>query len=106
LSRSNFTSQLLADLSLLIDMRILLAGILGGIVRLVWTSIAHMALPLREAGINEIPNESAVLNAMQSNLGDNTGLYIFPGLGVGKNATCEEKNEAMKQMRRAGAAKA
>ena len=27
-----------------------------------------------------------------------TGLYIFPGLGVGKNATREEKNETMKQM--------
>ena len=64
----------------------------------IWTSIAHMALPLGEAGINEIPNESAVLSAMQSNMGDKTGLYIFPGLGVGKNATREEKSEAMKQM--------
>ncbi len=64
----------------------------------VWTSIAHMALPLGEAGINEIPNESAVLGAMQSSIGDKTGLYIFPGLGVGKNATREEKSEAMKQM--------
>jgi len=78
-------------------MRILLAGVLGGIAMFVWTSIAHMA-PLGEAGINEIPNESAVLNAMQSSIGDKTGLYIFPGLGVGKNATREEKNEAMKQM--------
>ena len=42
-------------------MRILIAGILGGIVMFIWTSIAHMALPLGEAGINEIPNESAVL---------------------------------------------
>ena len=79
-------------------MRILLAGILGGIVMFIWTSIAHMALPLGEAGINEIPNESVVLDAMQSSMGDKTGLYIFPGLGVGKNATREEKNEAMKQM--------
>ena len=64
----------------------------------VWTSIAHMALPLGEAGINEIPNESAVLSAMQSSIGDKTGLYIFLGLGVGKNATRDEKHEAMKQM--------
>ena len=64
----------------------------------IWTSIAHMALPLGDAGINEIPNESAVLSAMQSNMGDKTGLYIFPGLGVGKNATRQEKSEAMKQM--------
>src|SRR5262245_18668010 len=63
-----------------------------------WTAVAHMALPLGEAGINEIPNESAVLSAMHTNMGDNAGLYIFPGLGVGKNASREEKNEAMKQM--------
>jgi len=79
-------------------MKILLAGIVGGIAMFVWTSIAHMALPLGEAGINEIPNEFAVLSAMQSSISDKTGLYIFPGLGVGKNATREEKNEAMKQM--------
>jgi hypothetical protein len=57
-----------------------------------------MALPLGEAGIGEIPNESAVLSTMQSSIGDQTGLYIFPGLGVGKNASRQEKNEAMKQM--------
>ena len=79
-------------------MRILLAAILGGIAMFIWTSIAHMALPLGEAGINEIPNESAVLDAMKSSMGDKTGLYIFPGLGIGKDATHEQKSEAMKQM--------
>ena len=79
-------------------MKVLLAGIFGGIVMFIWTSIAHMALPLGEAGLGEIPNESAVLSAMQSNIGDQTGLYIFPGPGVGKNATRQEKNEAMKHM--------
>ncbi len=78
------------------DMRILRAGVLGGIVMFVWTSIAHMALPLGEAGINEIPNESAVLSAMQSSIGDKTCLYIFPDLGAGKNATREDNNEALK----------
>jgi hypothetical protein len=79
-------------------MRILLAGALGGIAMFVWTSIAHMALPLGEAGIGEIPDESAVLSAMHGGMGEKTGLYIFSGLGVGKSATREEKNEAMKQM--------
>jgi hypothetical protein len=79
-------------------MKILLAGILGGVAMFIWTSIAHMFLPLGEAGIREIPNESTVLSAMQSNIGEETGLYIFPGPGVGKNATREEKNEAMKHM--------
>ena len=79
-------------------MKILLAGVLGGIVMFIWTSIADMALRLGEAGIRETPNESAVLNAVQSNLGEQTGLYIFPGPGVGKNATRQERNEAMKRM--------
>ena len=73
-------------------MRVLLAGILGGIVMFVWTSIAHMALPLGEAGITEIPNESAVLSSMQRNIGEKAGLYIFPGLSLGENAIREEKN--------------
>jgi hypothetical protein len=79
-------------------MKVFLAGIFGGIAMFIWTSIAHLALPLGEAGIGEIPNESAVLSALQSNIGDQTGLYIFPGLGVGKNASRQEKSEAMKHM--------
>jgi hypothetical protein len=81
-----------------LQMKILLTGILGGIVMFIWTSVAHMSLPLGETGIHEIPNESAVLSAMQSNIGDQTGLYIFPGPGVGNNATRQEKNEAMRHM--------
>ena len=79
-------------------MRILVAGILGGIAMFIWTSIAHTALPLGQAGVNEIPNESAVLDAMKSSMGDKTGLYIFPGSGISKEATREEKSAAMKQM--------
>src|SRR5436309_204311 len=79
-------------------MKILLAAILGSIVMFIWTSVAHMALPLGEAGIGEIPNESDVLNAMQSKIGEQTGLYIFPGLGVGQIATRQEQSEAMKHL--------
>jgi hypothetical protein len=57
-------------------MRILLAGMLGEIVMFMWTSIAHMALPLGEAGINEIPNKPVVLSAMQSSIGDKQKTYL------------------------------
>lgn len=80
------------------NMRILLAGILGGVAMFVWTSIAHMFLPLGETGIREMPNEAAVLDSMKANIGENRGLYIFPGLGVGENPTREQKSEAMKHM--------
>jgi hypothetical protein len=78
--------------------RIILAGVLGGIAMFIWTSIAHMVLPLGEAGIGEIPNEAAVLAAMQTSIGQQSGLYIFPGLGVGPNPSREQRSEAMKHV--------
>jgi hypothetical protein len=78
--------------------RILLAGILGGIAMFIWTSIAHMFLPLGETGVRQLPNEAAILDTLKSNLGEARGLYIFPGTGLGPNATREEKSEAMKRM--------
>ena len=41
---------------------------------------------------------------MQNSIGGKTGLYIFPGPGVGKDATREDKSEAMKQMQQRTAA--
>ena len=76
--------------------RIILAGILGGIAMFVWTSIAHMALPLGEAGIGEVPNDEALLTAMQSSIGAKTGLYFFPGMGLGPDATHAQRSAAMK----------
>lgn len=78
--------------------RIILAGVLGGIAMFIWTSIAHMVLPLGDTGVREMPNEAAVITALQSNLEGNRGLYMFPGLGLGPNPTREAKNEAMKHM--------
>ena len=78
--------------------RIILAGVLGGIAMFIWTSIAHMALPLGQAGVRELPNEPAVLAALQTSLGDQSGLYLFPGLGVGDNPTREQMNEGMRHM--------
>ena len=76
--------------------RILLAGVLGAIAMFVWTAIAHMALPLGEAGIGEIPNDEALLKAMETSPGAKTGLYIFPGMGLGPDATHAQRNAAMK----------
>jgi hypothetical protein len=77
--------------------RILLAAVLGGIAMFIWSSIAHMALPLGQAGIKEMPNEQPVLSAMQAGLGQASGLYMFPGMGVSSDASRQQRNAAMQQ---------
>jgi hypothetical protein len=76
--------------------RIILAGVLGGIAMFAWTSIAHMFLPLGEAGVSEIPNDEALMIALQTSAGTKTGLYIFPGMGLGPDATHAQRSAAMK----------
>jgi hypothetical protein len=77
--------------------RVLLAGLLGGIAMFAWTSLAHMVLPLGDAGVKEIPNEQGVLSAMQASLGAAPGFYFFPGTGLGPDATMQQKRAAMDQ---------
>ena len=77
--------------------RVLLAGLLGGIAMFAWTSLAHMVLPLGDAGIKEIPNEQGVLSAMNGALGEAPGFYFFPGTGLGPDATMQQKRAAMDQ---------
>ena len=56
--------------------------------------MAHELLGLGEVGVKEIPNEAAVLTAMQVAIPD-AGFYIFPGLGLGPKPTKEQQNAAM-----------
>lgn len=78
--------------------RILLAGILGGVVLFIWNFVAHDVLPIGEMGVKFMPNEDAVTGALQTNLGDNPGFYIFPSGGLTPDATGEQKKAAMKKM--------
>jgi len=77
--------------------RILLAGILGGVVMFIWNFVAHDLLPLGEMGVRLIPNEDAVTSVLQTNLGDNSGFYVFPSGGLTPDATREQKQAAMKK---------
>ena len=77
--------------------RTFLAGLLGAIAMFVWTSLAHMVLPLGHTGIKEIPNEQAILTAMSSTLGGASGFYFFPGMGLGPDATTQQMHDAMPQ---------
>jgi hypothetical protein len=77
--------------------RIFFAGILGGIVMFIWSFIAHEVLPIGEMGIKQMPNEDAVTSAIESNVGDKIGFYIFPSPGLSPGATRAEKEEGMKK---------
>ncbi len=75
--------------------KILVAGILGGIAMFVWSSIAHMVLPIGEAGIKQISSEEPVLNAIKENIKED-GFYFFPAMTEGMN------NEAWLEKYRTG----
>jgi hypothetical protein len=51
----------------------------------IWTSVAHVALPLGEVGVQQISaaNEPPFLDAMKIVLKDQPGLYIFPNMPPG-----------------------
>jgi len=66
--------------------RILMAGVLGTLAMFIWTFVAHMLLPLGEAGVRQIDNEQPLLSAMQSTIPEH-GLYLFPKMSPGTDET-------------------
>ena len=76
--------------------RVLIAGLVGGIVLFLWGGLYHMALPLGEVGVKELPNEQAVLAPMKTNLPD-PGLYLFPGSGLPATASHSDRVKAMQE---------
>ena len=65
-------------------MRTILAGFAGGILMFVWSSIAHVALPLGQIGVSALPHEVTSIEAIATAMGDEGGLFIFPDMRPGK----------------------
>ena len=60
-------------------MRILIAGILGGIAMFIWGAVAHTVLPLGEAGMHVGTPSAATLAALkQDSGGAGAGIYMLP----------------------------
>ena len=85
--------------------RILIAGVVAGLVLFLWESVAHMVLPLGEAGVKGLPNEAAVLAALKSNI-QTPGFYFFPAGGTDQPGLTKEQRqkafEKQEKMMRAG----
>jgi len=61
-------------------MRVLVAGLIGGIVMFLWGVAAHMALGLGEVGLRLPANENVALTGLQEGLGGKAGVYMLPAL--------------------------
>jgi hypothetical protein len=59
--------------------RILVAGIIGGIVLFAWGAVSHMLLPLGEMGVKSLPGEEVVVPVLKSAITE-PGFYVFPGM--------------------------
>ena len=57
--------------------RILLAGLVGGVLVFMVSGILHSSTKLAEVGIRAIPNEDLVLSAMRNSMPE-AGFYFFP----------------------------
>jgi len=58
--------------------KILLGGLVGGIVAFLVSGFFHMATSLGEYGIKTLPNEDATLSMMRTSIPE-SGLYLYPG---------------------------
>jgi hypothetical protein len=82
--------------------RVIISGIVAGIALFAWGTLSHVVLPLGEVGIKELPNEQAVLSSMQASIHGN-GLYLFPGSGLGPEATRAQRMAAMDEIQKRAA---
>jgi hypothetical protein len=70
--------------------RVLLGGIVGGIVIFAWGALTHMVLPLGAMGFHLMSNEDAMIGALRDNIKEG-GVYLFPGMDMHKSPTDTER---------------
>ncbi len=76
--------------------RIAVAGLLGAIAMFIWVAIAHMLTPLGMTGFSQIPGEGPVLSAMNSSIGNQSGLYFFPWVDMNDPNAMQKEAELTK----------
>jgi hypothetical protein len=69
--------------------RILLAGLLGGVALFAWGALSHTVLPLGEVGIQFLPQEQVVMDALKAST-PQAGFYFFPRLDASNNLPPEK----------------
>ena len=77
--------------------RIMLAGVLGAVAMFFWTALAHMALPLGEAGVQNTTNDEDLLSTLKTTVKNQPGLYVYPTMGLPPEATHAQQSAAMEK---------
>ena len=81
--------------------RTLLGALAAAVVMFLWGFVSHMFLGLGDFGVKEIPNEAAVLAAINSNV-QGQGFYYYPGMGKPQNEVTEADQKLWEEKYRAG----
>jgi hypothetical protein len=61
----------------MMNFKVLIAGLAGGVALFLWGFVAHMVLPLGQAGFKVLPYPDKVLPAVSAQVKE-PGLYVFP----------------------------
>ena len=80
-------------------LRILIAGILGGLALFVWGAISHTVIGLGDAGLQaapQAPGDQALLDTLHGTLPAN-GMYFFPGMDMAKKGDAAAMAEWQKR---------
>jgi hypothetical protein len=74
--------------------RIIIAGILGGLAMFCWSAFSHMVLQI-DAGVDQLKNEAAVVSSLQANITE-PGFYFVPGMDMNHASEAEQAEWAKK----------
>jgi hypothetical protein len=67
--------------------KVIIGGLVGGVLLFFWGVFSHTVLPLGEMGIEMLPEEEVVLGTMESVISE-PAVYFFPGMS--EDPTAEE----------------
>ena len=74
--------------------RIVAGGVAAGIVLFFWGFVAHMLLPLGELGLQSIPTDENLAEAIKKDVRE-PGLYFLPGRDMSKSQSAEDMEAHM-----------
>jgi hypothetical protein len=77
--------------------KMLIGGIVGGIVIFFWGFVSHMLLPIGEMGLKSLPHEEALNAAIKADVAE-PGLYFVPGRDMSKAQSQEEMQAHMEKV--------